>query len=119
MRRHIDRHITTLKGKPGHVRERVALLSAASVTGLVAVIWLASLAGSGALALNSPSDLASDEAAAGFADTKSNFSQLVGAVGALNGAPSEPSLTIVDGETTSTVGTPPPQPPSDATVIPF
>ena len=119
MRRHIDRHINTLKEKPGHVRERVALLSAAGVTGLVALIWVVSLAGSGALALNSPKDLAGDAAADDFADTKSNFSQLVGAVGALNGSSSEPSLTIVDGETTSTVGTSAPQPPSGATVIPF
>ena len=120
MRRHIDRHLNTLKEKPHHVRERVALGAAGAVTGLVALVWLTSLVSSGSLALRPPSELTGTEATSELAETGSNLSELMGAVGAV-GTPSdaEPELTIVNGETSSTLTAPPPQPPSDATVIAF
>ena len=116
------RHLENLKEKPEHVRHRVALGVSAGVTGLVAVVWLGAHVATGTFALSSPQAAPEDRAAAtGFADARGEFSQLMGAVGGTLGASSnEPALTIVDGNTTSTL-TPPPstQNQTDATVIPF
>ena len=117
----MKRHIDSLKRKPEHIRHRVAMGTAAAITGLVAVVWLVSHAASGTFALSSPSQLAGEDNATDFADTRTNFSDLVGAVGESLGATStEPELTIVDGNTTSTI-TPPPASGNntDATAIPF
>ncbi|HEY0010431.1 MAG TPA: hypothetical protein VGB97_00765 [Candidatus Paceibacterota bacterium] len=120
MRRHIDKHLNQLKEKPEHVRHNVALGASVGVTAIVAVIWAVSHAASGTFALTSPNASDSEEPST-FADTQGNFKDLLGAVSEGFGATSTNSeLTIVDGNTTSTI-----QPgtaavsASDATVIPF
>ena len=121
MRRHIDRHLNQVKAKPEHVRHRIAIGTSAAVTGLVAVFWLVGHATSGTFALSdSPGTRVTEEVAAEFGDSKTQLSDLMGAVGNSFGATStDPELTIVDGQTSSTITPPPQGQPSDATVIPF
>lgn len=116
----MKRYVEQLKEKPVHVRRNVALGLSGAVTGLVALLWMATMAATGAFSLSpSPGTVASDPGAAQFSETDSNFSELLGAVGeSFGGASAEPELTIVDGNTTSTL-TPPPSNATDATVIPF
>ncbi len=116
-------HIDTLRAKPEHVRHRIALAASLGITALVAVGWLIAVATSGTLALKSDDALASTPGQAGadvaqtVADTKSNFSQLLGAAGAAFGATSTaPSLTIVETRASSTLDRPNP---ATQTAIPF
>jgi hypothetical protein len=106
--------VHTLREKPAHVRERIAVGASAGITGLVALIWAVSVASSGVLAL--------DQQPAGEAagqNLGASVSELMGAVGALTGAStSAPELTIVDGPSGTTRDEPSAPPPS-ATVIPF
>ena len=114
------RHLETLKQKPEHVRHRMALGTAAGITGLVGIIWITTLAASGSFALSAPNAGTGDS---DIAEARSSFNELVGAVGAVGqGSGSvgrnDPELTIIDGQTTSTIA-PSRQNPTDATVIPF
>lgn len=112
----MHRHLKALHEKPEHVRKRMAVGLSVGITGLVAIIWIATLAGNGAFALaplgsigvdngsikaNNSTDLASS-------DQQSNFSKLLGAVGASsitgNSSSSEPALTIVDQGSSSSFG---------------
>jgi hypothetical protein len=124
MRRHLD----NLKARPEHVRRRVAIGASAGVTGLIAVIWLAAHAATGTFALSTPGSRttaggAPDEASAPseVTNARGEFSQLLGAVGESFGATStKPGLSIVDGDTTSTIRPAnSQQDQSDATSIPF
>lgn len=115
--------ITRLKQKPEHVRQRIAVGASAGVTGLIAVVWAGTMAATGTFALGTPEAKPAapqpDSFALSGTNVESNFSQLMGAVGAATGATSsEPSLTIIDGETSSSFTTAPNANPS-ATVIPF
>jgi hypothetical protein len=114
--------VSDLRKKPEHIRKRIAIGSSAGVTALVAIIWAATLSTNGTFALTSqptPDSSGEDAYVLGGTGVKSNFSQLLGAVGAAAGATTSPaSLTIIDGETTSTFDAPPPSNAS-ATVIPF
>lgn len=120
-------YIHTLKQKPEHVRRRIAVGTSVGITALVAVFWLAAMSSSGAFALsNGPSGAngkqtpSADAFALSGTNSKSNFSQLVGAVGAATGATtSPPSLTIVDGTTTSSYDQPSANANPSGTVIPF
>jgi len=113
------RHIENLKKKPEHVRHRMAIGLSAGVTGLVAFLWLAAHVATGTFALSSPQAAPPEQ----VADARGEFSELVGAVGETLGAKpsSEPELTIVDGNTTSTIAPVEPdnQNRTDREVIPF
>jgi hypothetical protein len=99
--------IVNLKKKPEHVRKRIALGTSIGVTALVGVIWAGTLVATGTLALNNgiaPSGDQKKTDTFGLSGTnvQSNFSQLLGAVGAATGATSsQPTITIVDGGTSS------------------
>lgn len=54
MRRVLE-HIEHIKGKPHHVRKRVALVSAAAGTAVIALVWLFASLGTGAFALGNTS----------------------------------------------------------------
>ena len=125
----IHRTVHTLRQKPEHVRERIAIGSSAAITAVIAVVWATSLSNSGALALNQGSQLnpATAETTApasqyATADLQGSVSQLMGAVGALPGTGdadnNDPVLTIIDGAERSTMSEATTPPPS-ATVIPF
>lgn len=115
-----------MREKPEHVRKQVAVGASGVVTGLVALVWFGTLAATGAFTLAPAGEVAQEPQAAPVAFTntnvRSNFQELLGAVGAATGAtPSEePGVTVIDGNTSSTFreDTPVQTSPS-ATVIPF
>lgn len=118
--------IANLKQKPEHVRKRIALGMSVGVTAFIAIIWGGVLVGSGALALGNAKTATPTEAAKkdSFAlsgtNVQSNFSQLLGAVGAAtNSTTSKPALTIIDGKTTSSFSDTAHTPNQSATNIPF
>lgn len=105
----MQKFIHTLKQKPEHVRHRIVLGTSIGITALVGVIWATTMVTSGAFALNANTNTqnngqtpTADAFALSGTNTKSNFSDLVGAVGAATGATtSKPALTIIDGTTSS------------------
>ncbi len=108
----LSHHIEHLRAKPEHVRERIALGTSAGITGLVGLIWVATLAATGTFSLapsnatltNNDGPNPSETAQSAIAQTQGGISQLVGAVGAAAGATSTaPALRIVDGGTTSSL----------------
>ncbi len=114
-------YIEELRRKPEHIRQRIAIGSSIGITGLVFVGWLTALTTSGTLA-SQPTIADAHEAeqmSAAVEATKSNFSELLGAVGSIQ-APSqnEGGLQIVDATTTTTFDTPS-DPLEGKTVIPF
>lgn len=122
--------IWKLKQKPEHVRRQITVGASAGITALVAVIWVTTMATSGTFALGTkPANTtganqmpSSDAFALSGTNVKSNFSQLVGAVGsAISGTSSQPALTIIDGTTTSSFDKPAASANTNpsATVIPF
>jgi hypothetical protein len=120
-------YINTLRQKPEHVRKRIALGSSLGATALVGVIWLTTLTTTGAFALSpqpaisggEPTGAQTDAYALSGTSVQSNFSELMGAVGALTGATTtKTNLTVVDGETQSTFNREA-NPNPTATVLPF
>ncbi len=118
--------IANLKEKPEHIRKRVAVGTSAGITGLVGVIWAGTMVSSGTLALGSgvpvPADTApkTDSFALSGTNVQSNFSQLLGAVGAAtNSTTSKPALVIIDGGTSSSFKTNSNATNQSATIIPF
>lgn len=106
---HIRDYVEHLKSKPEDVRRRIALGSSVGITAIVAVGWMVALGASGTLALSAPAD---DGATTGLADaasaTQNGFAGLLGAASAFQagtGDSGEPALTIVGGQTSSTLET--------------
>ena len=115
--------IANLRQKPEHIRKRIAVGTSVGVTGLVGLIWITAMATTGAFALSTPNTEGTETPAEEFAlsgtNVQSNFSQLMGAVGAAAGATSsDPELKIVDGDTSSSFEKEP-SPNQSVTVIPF
>jgi len=122
----IIEHIDRLREKPEHVRHRIAVLTAAGITGLVAVTWMGALATSGALALKTDAETetrtgSGDDMAVALNESTSAFSNLMGAAGAAFGATStEAALQIIETRTSSTLDTNVgPANNTNKTVIPF
>jgi len=125
----LSHHINTLRAKPEPVRERIALMTSAGITGFVALIWVVTLAASGTFSLAPATAGTLTDATAGQADvqngiaqSQTNFSQLVGAVGAAVGATSSaPALRIIDDGSSSSFDSKSAASAnnSNATVIPF
>lgn len=124
----IIQHIERLREKPHHVRHRIAMFTAVVATGVVTFGWLTALSTSGALALSTPDPVVEEGAATpeadiskAFSDSKSAFSNLVGAAGAAFGATSsEAALQVLETRTTSTLNAESrTQNNTDKTVIPF
>ena len=122
--------IANLRQKPEHIRHRIALGTSVGITALVAVIWVTVMATSGTFALHTGGGSkggagqapSTDAFALSGTNVTSNFSQLVGAVGAAAGATtSQPALTVIDGTTTSSLDQPTQSNTAaqSATVIPF
>ncbi|MEK7602129.1 MAG: hypothetical protein AAB472_01430 [Patescibacteria group bacterium] len=116
--RRVHEVVHGLRQKPEHVRERIALLTAAGSTLVVALGWFGVMSTTGAFSL-APNLPASD-----IAQTKSsvtdetNFKALLGAAGAAMGATSTaPNIKVVDTKSYSTLDAP--TPPQDQTVIHF
>ena len=109
-------HIERVKGKPHHVRKRVAFGTAAALTAVVALAWLVGTVGSGTFALK-PTSFADSAGVAGAVTTSSsNGSQgLAGAAAApvLNDASAPAHIEIVDTAPKT------PAKKAEQTVIPF
>ncbi|MBU1292975.1 hypothetical protein KJ819_02830 [Patescibacteria group bacterium] len=101
-----EKHLETLRAQPNHVRHQVALFSSVGVTALVAFAWIATLATSGTLALSdTPGKEETLQVKETFAQSKSAFSELMGAVGAVTNGTGEPAITVVDTRTTTSFET--------------
>jgi len=76
--------LETLRLQPGHVRQRIAFLTALLITGLIATGWLAVATTSGTFALNPSHGSASDtqDLGSAFAQTKTGITSLLGAAAA-------------------------------------
>lgn len=112
--------VHTLRQKPLHVRQNIALGVSGGLTLVVALGWFAANAAAGTFSL-APTSLASDsgtEARQAVAASGNGFTQLLGAAGAAFGATSSPAqITVVDTKTSSTLDHQEPSP--EATVIHF
>ncbi|MES2225936.1 MAG: hypothetical protein V4480_03975 [Patescibacteria group bacterium] len=99
--------VHNLKQKPEHVRKRIALGTASGATALIAIAWVVAMVTTHAFELSSgPTTVATqDSAPLALTGTniKSNFTQLVGAVGAAaHGSTTAPAITVVDGTSSAT-----------------
>jgi len=111
--------VKTLREKPEHERQRMALGVSFGFTLIVALGWLGGLAANHTLAINPASENAQATAQASTA-VKSSFTDLLGAAGAAFGsstttAPAD--ITVVDSKTTTSLDQN--TVPSDVTVIHF
>ena len=115
--------IERLKAKPEHVRRRIALGTTLGITGVVTTAWFFTLLFGGTLSLAVPPSVVdgngaitqagTDPNASGAsADSKSNFSQLLGAVGITTAKPAPAALQVEDAAPVTATATQP-------TVIPF
>ena len=94
----IFEHIEHVKGKPHHIRKRVAFGAAGACTAVVALIWLVGSLGTGAFALKDTSFAQSTSGVTNVTDSGANDEQLAG-VGAASvvGKKSAPArIEIID-----------------------
>lgn len=101
----LSEHLERVRMKPHHDRRRIAFAASFLITGTVALGWMGALASSNTLALSPSGDSAEvADMRQGLDSTKTNFSQLLGAVGAAVGATTSPaSVVVVDGASYSTL----------------
>ncbi|HYE23306.1 MAG TPA: hypothetical protein VEA92_02545 [Candidatus Paceibacterota bacterium] len=115
--------IERLRQKPEHVRRQIAAGTAVTMTGLVALGWVGALAAGNVFILTPVEDApslaqTSGELTGAVKDARTSFSDLMGAVNNADGATNEPSLIIVESESSSTLSTDTPKE-DTRTVIPF
>ena len=118
-------HLEHVKGKPHHVRKRVAFGAAASLTALVALVWFVGTLSAGVLAIQGSSfaQSAEQESVAVTGSDSGNQNQngnLAGAAAALpagqsSGSASGPARIEIVTVASSTTGTQQ----ADETTIPF
>jgi hypothetical protein len=111
----LSEHITHVKTKPHHVRRRVAFSAAASVTGLIALVWLVGSVSAGAFALKNTSF--ADNAGGSSIEATSasdNTQNLAGAAAALDDAKAPAHIKIVDTSPATSTGKS-----AEQTTIPF
>lgn len=108
-------HIEYLKGKPHHIRERIAFAAAAACTALVAFVWLAGSLWTGAFALKSSSFAESaGQSPASAPAYDSGKGGLAGAAAAIPSAENAPArIEIVDAASST------PEKKAEQTIIPF
>lgn len=122
MEKRIHEVVHTLRQKPEHVRENIALGVSGGITLVVALGWMVATVASGSFSLTPSATLASaggNDMKQAMTSSKDSFSQLLGAAGAAVGATSTApaTITIVDTEVHSTLDQPTVA--SDETVIHF
>lgn len=106
--------IEQLRGKPHHVRHRIAVGTATGVASVIALGWVAVIIASHPFSgsqfyANAPGSAT----VAAVTQTKSGWQDLLGAVGAAGSAGSQPGITVVTTQSSTTVST------STPTVLPF
>ena len=103
----VTEHLERLRAKPHHVRRQIAFGTSVAITALVAVGWMGALVSSPKLAIEQRTTEEDMNFGSAMTDTRSNFSELVGAAGAAFGASSSPAqITVVDTKTRSTLDVP-------------
>lgn len=107
-------HIEHVKGKPHHIRKRVAFAVAGVATGLIALVWLVGSLGTGAFALGTTSFADSATSAPVQTTTDADTSGLAGVAGAVSRENTPAHIEIVD--TTPSVSK---QKPVEQTTLPF
>lgn len=105
--------IERLRAKPEHVRKHIALGTAGSITGVVALAWMISFSASGSFAL---SPIPKNEGGASASFAQAGSPSLFAAVGALVKAETTDLIEVVETRASSTVAAPRPE---ERTVIPF
>jgi len=112
--------VKTLREKPEHERQRMALGVSFGITLVVALGWIGALSANHTLAINPASENAQATAQASTA-AKTGFSDLLGAAGAAFGGSSSSTapadITVVDSKTTTSLDEN--TVPNDVTVIHF
>lgn len=107
-------YLETLRLQPGHIRRRIAFLSAALATGLIATGWLAVAATSGTFLMGPSNYTAANQTAnqlgSAFSQTQTGITSLLGAAAAFKSDGSASGITVQT-ETSTTMETP--------TVLPF
>ncbi len=108
-------HIEHVKGKPHHVRKRVAFGAAASGTALIALVWFVQSISSSTFALKDTSfaDSAREESGAVIAEDRGN-KNIAGAAAALQDASAPAHIEIVDVASSTRKAKP-----VERTIIPF
>lgn len=97
----LGEHLERVRAKPHDDRRRIAFALSLLITGLVATGWVGALASSGTLAIK---DRPTAGVAENMEDTRTNFTELLGAAGAAVGASTSPAqIVVVDGATYSTL----------------
>ena len=111
-------HIDYVKGKPHHVRRRVAVGAAAFGSALIAIVWIAVSSMTGAFAIQGSSFAIStgENGAVATTSASDNSQGLAGAAAALpdTSASAPAHIEIVD-----TTPAPVPAKKSDQTILPF
>lgn len=108
-------HIEHVKGKPHHIRKRVAFGAAASGTALIALVWFVQSISSSTFALKNTSfaDSAREESVVVTAADRGN-QNVAGAAAALQDASAPAHIEIVDTASSTRKATP-----AERTIIPF
>lgn len=111
---HINRHVEHIRTKPHHVRKQVALAAAASITGIVGLVWVTYSAQTGVFAIQGSSfaDAVKDTHSAFPQEDQDVVSGLAGAGASLPSNSDAPKLQVVD-------KTPPKPVKLEQTTIPF
>lgn len=109
-------HIEHIKGKPHHIRKRVAFGVATGVTALIALVWLVGSLSLGAFALqnNSFADAVKQGSIETVGGTNSPTSGVAGVAAALQSVNGPARIEIVD-----TASSTKPAPKAEQTTIPF
>ncbi|KKW44092.1 hypothetical protein A3J11_00245 [Candidatus Kaiserbacteria bacterium RIFCSPLOWO2_02_FULL_55_12] len=106
-------HIEHVKGKPHHIRKKVAFTAAVVVTAFIALVWLVGSLSLGAFALEGSSFAdATEQGKIDVTNTADTTSALAGAAAALQKEDAPARIEIVD-------TAPPKQKKAEPTVIPF
>ena len=110
----LNDHIETLKGKPHHVRKRVAFGIAGGSAALIGILWFGISLSSGAYAIHA-SDFADATAASASVTSAPQNPQLAGAAAALdsNQQSAPAHIQIIDDTPSAHAST------TEATIIPF
>jgi hypothetical protein len=110
-------HIEHVKGKPRHVRHRVAVGAATFASALIALVWLGVNLISGSFALSQESSFATNAGQDDTVTTSATSDGLAGAAAAL--PPSASASAPAHIEIVDTTPAPAHQKQSDQTILPF
>ena len=110
----IFEHVEHVKGKPHHVRKRIAFSAAAFGTGAIAFVWLAVSLGSGVFALKGGASVENGEEKGSVTATAGTPTSQLAGVGAAGADSAAAYIEIVDAPAAAA-----PKKKAEQTTIPF